>query len=173
MVYRLGTGGAGAELGHSYELADSAGVHIMVGLAMAAIGSELHVAFQSGDFKVRRLRLDTAAMGSPAFCRFQANVTATLQGKVQHHPLTSRRAAPGERGSRAEMPCLLTISVVEGKGRKDRGATLPVGFAPLLSSLSRMAPSESFVFPSSWRRTPWPDLWRPSLAGSQMSPGDH
>lgn len=66
MVYRLGTGGAGAELGYSYELADSAGVDILVGLDMAAIGSELHIAFKFGDFKVRRVRLDTSAMSPVA-----------------------------------------------------------------------------------------------------------
>lgn len=41
-----------------------------------------------------------------------------------------------------------TISVVEGKGRKDRVVMLPRSFAPLLQSLSRMAAADSFVFPS-------------------------
>lgn len=41
-----------------------------------------------------------------------------------------------------------TISVVEGKGRKDRVVMLPRSFAPMLHTLARMAPADGFVFPS-------------------------
>ncbi|MFN7135662.1 MAG: hypothetical protein ACK4N5_26555, partial [Myxococcales bacterium] len=61
-VMRLGPDGSGAELLHRHEVATRAPVHVIGFPQMSAVGTELVIAFQAGDFEVRRLQLDTSAL---------------------------------------------------------------------------------------------------------------